>query len=324
MRVAAALLVLAALAVAPLAHADSADALIEQGLVLREAGRDAEALDRFKKAYAVTPSPRALAQMALAEQALGRWVVAEANLGRALRSVQDPWIMKNRAALDGALVTIARHLGDLEVAGGTAGAEVLLDGEGVGTLPLQGPLRAEVGTRTLEIKRDGYYPVSRMVTIASDEPARVSVEMKPRVNVGEPAGANVGELQKPPPPPNEPVRSADPGRMQRAVGWGLALAAVPAVGLGVVGIVGRGGEISSYNSDGACPGADKPAQPPVCQGHIDSADRWKAVSIVGFSLGAILAGTGVVLLLTAPSDKTSAAAFTCSPMLFGASCAGRF
>ncbi|HEX7600493.1 MAG TPA: PEGA domain-containing protein [Polyangiaceae bacterium] len=318
MRVAAALLVLAALAVAPVAHADGADALIEQGLVLREAGRDAEALDQFKKAYALAPSPRALAQMALAEQALGRWVVAEANLGRALRSVQDPWIMKNRAALDGALVTIARHLGDLEVAGGATGAEVLLDGEGVGTLPLPGPLRAEVGTRTLEIKRDGYYPVSRMVTIANGEPARVSVEMKPR--------ANVGQLPPPPTPPKEtPAHDpVDPGRTQRAVGWGLTLAAVPAVGLGVVGVVGRGGEISSYNSDGTCPGADKPAQPPVCQGHIDSADRWKAVSIVGFSLGALLAGTGVVLLLTAPSEKTGAAAFTCGPFGLGAACVGRF
>ena len=319
MRVAAALLVLAALAVAPMAHADGADALIEQGLVLREAGRDADALEQFKKAYALVPSPRGLAQMALAEQALGRWVAAEANLGRALRSVQDPWIMKNRAALDGALVTIARHLGDLEVAGGAPGAEVLLDGEGVGTLPLTGPLRAEVGTRTLEIKRDGYYPVDRMVTIANDEPARVSVEMKPKAKVGE-------LLPKPPLPPKETPdhRPIDPGRTQRAVGWGLALAAVPAVGLGVVGIVGRGGEISSYNSDGTCPGADKPAQPPVCQGHIDSADRWKAVSIVGFSLGAILVGTGVVLLLTAPSERTATAAFTCGPFGLGAACAGHF
>lgn len=319
MRAAAALLLLAALAVAPNARADGADALIEQGIVLREAGKDAEALAQFQKAYALSPTPRALAQMALAEQALGRWGPAEAHLGRALRSVQDAWIMKNRAALDGALVTMGKHLGDLEVTGGLEGAEVLLDGEGVGKLPLAAPLRAEVGTRTLEIKRDGYYPVSRVVTIATDEPARVAVEMKARAD---------GNPKDPPPkdvPPKDvpPRDTSDPGRTQRAVGWGLALAAVPALGLGVVGIVGRSGEISAYNADGTCPGADKPAQPPLCQGYVDSADRWKAVAIVGFSLGAVLAGTGLVLLLTAPA-KPTALAYTCAPALLGASCLVRF
>ena len=318
MRAAAALLVLAALAVAPMAHAEGADALIEQGITLREAGKDAEALEQFQKAYALSPTPRALAQMALAEQALGRWVVAEAHLVRAARSVQDAWIMKNRAALDGALVTIAKHLGDLEIAGGLEGAEVLLDGVGVGKLPLSGPVRAEVGTRTLEIKRDGYYPVSRMVTIATDEPTRVAVEMKARALTDEPTKPLVPPKEVPPPD------TGDPGRTQRAVGWGLALGAVPALGLGIVGIVGRGGEITSYNSDTTCPGADKPAQPPVCQGHIDSADRWKAVAIVGFSVGAVLAGTGLAVLLTAPSAKAGTAAISCAPTWLGAACAGRF
>lgn len=318
MRAAAALLVLAALTVAPMARADGADALIEQGIVLREAGKDAEALVQFQKAYGIAPTPRALAQMALAEQALGRWVTAEAHLDRALHSVQDTWIMKNRAALDGALVTIAKHLGDLEVTGGLEGAEVLLDGESVGKLPLAAPLRAEVGTRTLELKRDGYYPVSRVITIASDQPARVAAEMKPRA-------ADADRPANPPPPKELPRSDAvNPGGTQRAVGWGVALAAVPALGLGVVGILGRGGEISSYNSDAACPGADKPLQPPVCQGHIDSADRWKTVAIAGFSIGAVLAGTGVVLLLTAPSAKARGVAFACGPLGLGAACAGRF
>ena len=318
MRAAAALLVFAALIVTSVAHADAGDALLEQGIAFREAGKDAEALEQFQKAYALSPSPRALAQMALAEQALGRWVVAEAHLVRASRSVQDAWIMKNRAALDGALVTIARHLGDLEVTGGLDGAEVLLDGVGVGKLPLAGPIRAEVGTRTLEIKRDGYYPLSRTVTVASEEPARVSAEMKLRVEGGDPV--------KPLPPPGDvpPPDTPSPGHAQRAVGWGVALAGVPALALGVAGVVGRGGEISAYNADGTCPGADKPAQPPLCQGHIDSAERWKAVAIVSFSLGAVLAATGIVVLLTAPRTRANATAFSCAPILFGAACVGRF
>ena len=65
---------------APFAHADAqseADALITKGVGLREKGRDEEALDVFRQALAKSPSARARAQVALAEQALGMWVLAE-------------------------------------------------------------------------------------------------------------------------------------------------------------------------------------------------------------------------------------------------------
>ena len=79
-----------------------ATALLREGIELRRAGRDAEALARFERAHAVEPSPRTLAQMGLAEQALGRWVRAEAHLRAALAPRDDAWIERNRAALDAA------------------------------------------------------------------------------------------------------------------------------------------------------------------------------------------------------------------------------
>lgn len=41
-------------------------------------------------------SPRALAQIALAEQALGRWVEAERDLRNVLHMSEDPSIARNR------------------------------------------------------------------------------------------------------------------------------------------------------------------------------------------------------------------------------------
>ena len=41
--------------------------LIDKGVELREAGKDAEALDQFRKAYELSKGGRALAQLALAE-----------------------------------------------------------------------------------------------------------------------------------------------------------------------------------------------------------------------------------------------------------------
>ncbi|HEX4352161.1 MAG TPA: tetratricopeptide repeat protein, partial [Polyangiales bacterium] len=68
----------------PLRAEDSADALISQGVALRKQGKNAEALVDFQRAYQISPSPRAQAQIALAEQALGDWIAAEDGLVSAL------------------------------------------------------------------------------------------------------------------------------------------------------------------------------------------------------------------------------------------------
>src|SRR5437868_5098645 len=88
------------------ARADDADALIKQGVELRRARRDREALERFRRAYDLAPTPRALAQMGLAEQALSRWVDAESHLGRALEIAEDAWIAKYRTTLEASRVEI--------------------------------------------------------------------------------------------------------------------------------------------------------------------------------------------------------------------------
>lgn len=61
-------------------RAQSVDRLIEQGVSLREDGRDLEALELFQRAYRRSKSVRAPAQIALAHQALGRWIEAERHL----------------------------------------------------------------------------------------------------------------------------------------------------------------------------------------------------------------------------------------------------
>ena len=52
----------------------TAESLIEEGIALRTEGRDEEALGKFVESYELAPAPRTLTQIALAEQALGRWL----------------------------------------------------------------------------------------------------------------------------------------------------------------------------------------------------------------------------------------------------------
>jgi hypothetical protein len=155
------------------------DALLKEGIALRRAGRDREALEVFRRAYAVAPSPHALAQVALAEQAIGAWVDAEADLSRALAAADDSWIATHRELLEGGLGTIRAHLGWLDVAADVAGAELWVNDARAGTLPLARPVRIEAGSVAFEVRASGYAPVRRSTSVEPGGTARASVHLVP-------------------------------------------------------------------------------------------------------------------------------------------------
>ena len=76
-----------------------ADTLIEEGYRLLAEGDAEGALRLYQRAHAVSPSPRSLAQMGLAEGALGRWGDADEHLSLALESEDDPWIRRRATSL---------------------------------------------------------------------------------------------------------------------------------------------------------------------------------------------------------------------------------
>ena len=142
----AALVVLVALRAAPVrADAPAAEALIQQGLKLRREDKPEEALQRFRQAHNMAPSPRTYGQMGLVETTLKRWTDGETHLAVALANPDDPWVRKNRAFLDQALSLCREHVGDLVITG-PAGAEVSVGGTPAGTLPAVPALRVAEGT----------------------------------------------------------------------------------------------------------------------------------------------------------------------------------
>jgi PEGA domain len=158
-------LVFALLTLSAPARAEDSDALIKQGVELRRLKRDREALEQFRRAYDLESSPRAIAQMGLAEFALHRWVDAEAHVVRALAAGQDPWIVKYQPTLESARAKIAEHLGSLDVTGRPDGAELRIDGQPVGSLPLPAPLRVATGRIVVEVSASGYLPATRTVDV---------------------------------------------------------------------------------------------------------------------------------------------------------------
>jgi len=150
----------------------AAETLMEEGVALRQRGDDEAALARFREAFSRTHAPRAQAQVALAEQALGDWINADRDMRAALAVTNDPWIERNRTALQGALQQIGHRIGSVDVRVNVPGAELWIDGTRVGSLPLPAPARVAAGVVMLEVRADGYATLRRSVEIRGESLAR--------------------------------------------------------------------------------------------------------------------------------------------------------
>nr|MBK7069462.1 PEGA domain-containing protein [Deltaproteobacteria bacterium] len=238
----------------------SLNAQISRGVALRRQGRDAAALEVFQSAWRSSRAPRALAQVALAEQALGRWVAAEAHLVEALAAARDPWVRSRLAILQSALAEIRRHVGRLDVVGEPSGAEVVLDGAVVGQLPLSTMLRVPTGSLTFTVRSEGYFPVTRTVQVDGRYPLREPVRLASVT-----ARVAAPELVAPPSEPERALpleRAALPQRTTprtpalryagyALIGTGAAALAVSGVFLGINLIAS--GEASSATPSSADP-----------------------------------------------------------------------
>lgn len=174
-------LVIAVLACAAPARADAPDpeTLVKAGIALRREHRDADALDRFRRAYAITPTARIEAQIALAEQALGRWADAERDLDAAMARTTDAWIVQHLEVLRGAHAAVEERLGWLDVLVDVPGGELIVNGESRGTLPLASPIRVEAGSLVVDVQHAGYATARRMTLVEPGGTARETIHLEP-------------------------------------------------------------------------------------------------------------------------------------------------
>jgi hypothetical protein len=303
---------------------DDAEALTKQGLELRRQRRDAEALAVFRHAYAVKATPRTLAQIALAEQALGKWVDAEADLDAALGSTDDAWIAPHRSALLGGLATIRSHLGWLEVTADAPAARLWVNGADLGELPLAKPVRVEAGSVVVEVRAAGFVPARRVPFVEPGGSAREAVHLvplttEPPAAVPEPAAsppvAPAGTTE----PPRSPYASVLPTaeHAQRTAGDKKArYASYVAFGAGAVGL-GLGAYFGiltlqeKEERDKACSGTTCTAGPPgsnIPRGvAFDQRARVLATESTAWFVGGLAAAAagGVLMWLSLPRSVSS-------------------
>lgn len=275
------------------------DELIRRGVELRQQSHDDQALEIFRRAYGLSRSPRALAQMGLAEQALGRWLEAEQHLREALAATGDPWIIQRREAIDGSFAVVVQHVGELELGGGVPGAEVWINGQLAATMPLPAPLRVLAGSATVELRAAGYFPLIRNVLVPARGRARETLTL-----VREPSATTVtgvlGAAEAPDLTPSD--GGASPRPWQRTLAWVTAGGAALMLGGGVVAQVVSESPAERYNAGydaGRCRGvAVAEENDASCREDRVAVETARAVALGGFVAGGVLAAVSVVLFVT--------------------------
>jgi len=303
------------------------DTLIGQGLGFREKGDDEAALRTFKEAYERFKSARALAQVALAEQALGRWVDADAHLAEALRREADPWIAKNAALLRQAMNDIQGRLGWLQLSGTDVRADVLINGQPAGQMPVGGPLRVLAGSLALEVRAPGYLPVVRNVSVPAGGTARESITL---IRVAD-SNASVAPPPNAPPPAlvERPTIRDNAWSTRRKLAVGSLAAGGAFLGGGVAFMILHNNKAGEYK-DAGCATVLTNQGPPGCSDKADSANLTETLSIIGYAGAGVLAGAGLYLLLTEDQPASNGGPSTsislrCAPALnAGVTCAGTF
>ena len=333
------------------------DTVIAKGVALRKAGDDAGASEVFRRAYERSHSPRSAAQLGLAEQALGRWENAEMYIGEALRAEDDTWINKNREELRRAMVVIKDHIARIEILGDPAGADIIVNGRRVGSLPLSAPVSISAGEVDVEARADGYERQVRKLSLVGGQyqrlvirldkvgAARAGADTGPAARTADPLAttATTGAATTTTTPTTTTAATTTDG--SAPAGWRIAKwtalgLAVVGVGTGIAATVVRGGALEDFKSahNGACMdkggrGVDASGTPIAeCQAPLNTFYSAKTWQIVGFAAGGALAVTWLVLTLAEPSPSGATASrdaslrWACGPTgaLTGAACMLRF
>jgi hypothetical protein len=292
------------------------ETLIREGVALRRAGDDLGALSRFQQAYELNKTPRALAQIGLAEQALGRWAAADRHLRQALESADDPWIRKNRASIDESLAAIGGHVGQLEVSGTPVGAEVRVDGELVGQLPLPRPITVTAGGVAVDVRAPGYVPIVRAATITARTLTRESFNLQslggsvaqgPVASADSPTatttpppltGADANAAGGSPGPSDSPPPATDEAPRRRIFVLAAGGLAVASLAFGIIEHVRWQGKVDSFGSMSACDAKLAGRGGPGCNKLYEDGSSARTLAFVGYGLGAAFAATAAILYFT--------------------------
>ncbi len=286
---------------APAYAADNPEALdeLKQGYALKQVGNCRDALPHFAHSAQLQSTARTWLNISDCEQQLGDLVSAQGHAaqGRELaRQRNDTELVgiadQQLAAIDGRLPRLTIRLS----AQAPAGSKVQRDGVAVDRASLGSPMPVNPGAHIITVSASGRGERRFDVTVAEGGRNELAVEPGPKLGLEPPAKVTEGE--SPSSPERAGATSAGPYKP-------LAIASFAVGGVGLVtGLVA--GLMAGSRHDlltSECPGDVCPPTATSAHGDLDAFHTLRTVSTVGYVVGALGVGAGVVLWLVAPSHQ---------------------
>jgi hypothetical protein len=322
--------------VAGAAPVDEANALIQKGNALRMAGDDLGSLPLLQQAYRINPGPRTAAHLGMAEYAVGRWADADRHLTEALKSPDDAWVRKNHKQIVDSLRTAKTHVSRIEITGDPPGAEVLVNGQLVGRLPLAQPIAISAGSVDIELRAPGYQPGQRTLSVTGGQYQPVVIRLAREGSGAPAAGASpqAGGGLRPPGPAAATVESgvgsATPPRW-RPIAIGLSLGGAGlGLALGGYGTWQHDRQASAFNKRGCFETKAGTAirsngqSDGLCTRYMSDYRQARLFQIAGFAAAGVLSGAALLAyLLGSGGDGPTARSpegptLACAPSFRGA------
>ncbi|MCC6528448.1 MAG: hypothetical protein IT373_37730 [Polyangiaceae bacterium] len=253
------------------------------------------AYDRFKRAESLFHAPTLLLGLARSSLGLGKVVQAQEAYNKIIREklpkgAPDPFVRAQEDAKKEIVGLDQKIAWATITVTGPDKPKVTLDGEPIQVAALGVKRPVDPGEHGVKASAEGYLDAETTFSVIAGGVREVELAMQIDPEAG----------KKPPGGPDVPGDTGDPGAGQRiggfvTLGIGGAALIVGAITGGLA--VGKHGELEDGCQDGVCPKALEPT--------LDDYHMLGTVSTVGFVAGGVLAATGLIVALTAPSAETT-------------------
>jgi hypothetical protein len=287
--------------------------LVEEGRVLGQQGKWAEALERFRRAAGVSPrtTPQLAFYVGYAEARLGKLVAADVDLRRAVELARASGNEQVGKAAEAELPELEARTPALTITvnGTAAPVSLRIDGGALGVAALGSPVPLDPGDHTVVV---GFAagPVTRQVTLVERQRATVTIDAPLGPST---VGAPV-PVESPPAPAVSPT-SPSPAAPATETGGGSGrkVLSLVVVGVGGAALV-TGGIFYLLARSALSPVTNVCSSTSPCvvssgsplPGDYHDAQNKQTIAIVLASAGAAIAATGFVLLATGGSGSASA------------------
>ncbi len=295
----------------------------QRGVKAFKANRFGEAASEFRTAYETLPAYPVLYNIGQVDVALGDAVGAVDAFEKYLSEGGSKIPKERKQAVEVELEKQRARIGTIVLQVQPEGAEVRVDGKLIGKAPLSEPLRLTEGKREIVVIASGYDTRVRELEVASKSQAEIEIKLDRMGGKDDNGPTVVSPLPMPAPPPavsNPPpaaptmlANSTAPkeehetsnGNTQRTVGYVVGTVGLGVAGSGLVLAITSANKASSAKNRMA--GTTIGTEWDSAKADYDSAKSNNKLGWAGLGLGTAALVGGIVLIVTAPTTKSSTA-----------------